>query len=400
MKQHESLLTLAQTYQPQACEWRRHLHRFPETRWQEDASLEWVLEQIRTAKSTFPWQQKTEFSGGLVIDMLVDDKLPWRLFRADIDALPIQEESGLPFSSEHPGLMHACGHDAHSAMLLAAFHAAQSGEVAPKHNVRWVWQRAEENPQTPPVEESGGARLVREGVCDGMEFAHALHIWSDHPAGQFESYPGAMMASSGRIRIELKCQGGHAAMPHLGSNALRIAYEICNALEGFPALVLDPLENVTLEPTILHAGTASNVRPSSAELCFSNRHFLTADATKDYQDQLEKRIRSVVEFYPDARVEVLFTGGHPVTHNSKEDVHQVQTALSEAKQKVKIISPIFAGEDFAYYLQKVPGSLWFLGAHQPTTGSHHTPLFNPSEEVLWRGILFWLVLATTNNVVV
>lgn len=395
MKNTLPLLALAQKYQPKVCQWRRYLHRFPETRWQEDASLEWVLEQIRTTKSTFPWQQKTEFSGGLVIDLHVDENLPWRLFRADIDALPIHEETALSFASEHPGVMHACGHDAHSAMLLAAFHAVQSGEIHPMHNIRWVWQRAEENPQTPPIEESGGARLVREGVCDGMECAHALHIWSDHPEGQFESYPGAMMASSGRIRIELKTQGGHAAMPHLGSNALRIAFEICNALEGFPALALDPLENVTLEPTILHAGTASNVRPSGAELCFSNRHFLDAEATKRYQTQLEKRIRSVVEFYSDAKVEILFTGGHPETRNTESDVHQIRDALINAEQNVKFIRPIFAGEDFAYYLQKVPGSLWLLGAHQPTTGSHHTPLFNPSEEVLWRGILFWLTLATT-----
>jgi len=396
MNQKASLPAFAQSYQPKAVEWRRYLHRFPETRWQEDASLEWVREQIRSAKSTFTWQEKTEFSGGLVIDMQVDEKLPWRLFRADIDALPIQEETELSFSSEYPGVMHACGHDAHSAMLLAAFHAVQSGEIRPTHNIRWVWQRAEENPQTPPVEESGGARLVREGVCDGMKCAHALHIWSDHPAGQFESYPGAMMASSGRIRIELKCQGGHAAFPHLGSNALRIAFEICNALEGFPALALDPLENVTLEPTILHAGTASNVRPSNAELCFSNRHFLDVDAEKQYRNQLEKRIRSVVEFYPDATAKVLFTGGHPVTWNAKEDVHQISESLCEAGQNVKIIPPIFAGEDFAYYLQKVPGSLWLLGAHQSGTGSHHTPLFNPNEEVMWRGILFWLLLATTN----
>lgn len=393
MKQNMPLAALAESYQLGAVEWRRHLHQFPETRWQEDASLQWVLERVQAAKSTFAWHQKTGFSGGLVIDMLVDEKLPWRLFRADIDALPIQEETGLPFASAHSGVMHACGHDAHSAMLLAAYDAVQSGQIQPTHNIRWVWQRAEENPQTPPEEESGGARLVREGVCEGMKSAHALHIWADHPSGQFESYPGAMMASSGRIKIELKCTGGHAAMPHLGSNALRVAHQICTALEGFAALALDPLESTVLEPTVLHAGTAANVRPAQAELWFANRHFLDGGAAKQYQNQLEKRIRDVVDFYSDASAEIRFTGGHPVTRNTPEDVQHLKVLLGEAGQNAQIIPPLFAGEDFAYYLQKAPGSLWLLGAHQPATGSHHTPVFNPSEEVLWRGVLFWLLLA-------
>jgi len=387
------LVSLARQQQSLAIEWRRHLHQYPELRWQEDNSLQWILEQISSIKSTFPWQQQAQFSGGLVVDMTVDPQLPWQLFRADIDALPITEETGLPFTSANLGIMHACGHDAHSAMLLAAYNAVQTGTFTPSHNIRWVWQRAEENPDTPPVEESGGARLVREGVCDNMQCVHGLHIWSTHPAGEFASRPGPMMANSGRIKINIKCSGGHAAVPNLGSNALRIAHQICDALEGFAALALSPLESTVLEPTILHAGTAPNVRPSEAELWFANRHFMNADEALDYQNKLEKRIRSVTDYFEDAAVTIRFIKGHPVLRNTGEDVDRVKVLLEGAKQNATIKPPTFGGEDFAYYLQKTSGSFWYLGGHQEGTGGHHTPIFNPSEDVLWQGVLFWLLLA-------
>ena len=245
----------------------------------------------------------------------------------------------------------------------------------------------------PPVEESGGARLVREGVCDNMHRVHGLHIWSTHPAGEFASRPGPMMANSGRIKINIKCSGGHAASPDLGSNALRIARQICDALEGFAALALSPLESTVLEPTILHAGTAPNVRPAEAELWFANRHFMNAEESAVYNEKLEKRIRSVIDYFEDATVTIRFIKGHPVLSNTDADVDRVKVLLEDAKQNARIQQPVFGGEDFAYYLQKTPGSFWYLGGHQKGTGSHHTPIFNPSEEVLWQGVLFWLVLA-------
>jgi amidohydrolase len=389
--------TLARAFELEVIEYRRYLHTHPYTRWQEDPSLNWILDQVKATVPAYPWTLREEFTGGLVIDMTVDPVLPWKLFRADIDALPINENTDLPFTSAYAGVMHACGHDAHSAILLGAYRAVQRGDFVPACNIRWVWQRAEENPATPPIAESGGARLVREGVCANISFANALHIWSDFPSGLFQSGAGALMANSDRVKINVTCSGGHVANPHLGSNAARIAYNICSALEGFQSTVLDPLQTVVLEPTIIKSGVAGNVRPGEAELWFANRNFLTAEFHTPYKQRIEKRVRSVVEAYSDATCDIEFISGHPVLINDTTDFHHVHGLLQEAGQDVAVMPPTFGGEDFAYYLAKVPGSMWFLGAHQEGTGSHHTPFFNPAEAVFWRGVQFWLLLAGSNT---
>jgi amidohydrolase len=393
----DTLIEIAHEVDDFVLEARHYLHKNPYTRWEEQPVLDWVLGKIREIEGQYQWIHHEHYTGGLIIDMIVDPSLPMRLFRADIDALPITEETGLEFSSGRPGNMHACGHDIHSAMLLGAYKAIQEKPIKPTYNIRWVWQRAEENPNSVPIAESGGKRLVDEGVCEGIVSANALHIWSTLESGMFESYHGPVMANSDRICINIKTSGGHVASPNEGTNAARVACQICAALEGFPSLALDPLEPCVLEPSIIRTGTAGNIRPANAEVWIGNRHFLSGEEEQEYLEKIRHRIASVVAIYPDATADIEFIKGHPALLNDRENYEATQASLCAAGQKVQQMKPTFGGEDFAYYLFKVPGTMWFLGGHQEGTGSHHTPNFNPDESTLWRGTLYWLLLATQSG---
>jgi len=331
-----------------------------------------------------------ETEGGIWTDFVTNPKYPWLLFRADVDGLPIEEKTGLLFASKNNGKMHACGHDIHSAMLLGAIRAIVSGQVVPCYNLRFVFQRAEEN----PITESGGLKLVNEGVLLNISRVFGLHIWATGETGVFYSRSGALLGNSDRMQITITTTGGHVAQPHNGVNALRVAQAIMNSLEGFYNRTLGPVEPATLEPTILNSGTASNVMPAAAVLWYGVRTMLESKNRDQYLDILEGQIQTIVTGFPGASVKINRILGHPALHNTAEDVEKVYTLLGSLGQKVQEHQPILGGEDFAHYLKNRPGAFFMLGANQPGCGDHHMPSFNPDEAVLWRGILFWLCLAT------
>lgn len=370
---------------------RSALHEIPELRFEEVRTLMLIKAEIARFTETYgaPLEVR-ELNGGLVVDFTIDPTMDRLLFRADIDGLPVTEATGLPCASKHPKTMHACGHDTHAAMLLGALRVIAKGAVQPIHNLRFVFQRAEEN----PITESGGAMLVREGVCDGIAAAYALHINPDEPAGTFLSRPGRMLGNSDRVKITLACSGGHVAQPHLGTNAIEIGIEIYRALQALPLRTLGPFEPVSLVPAQFNAGMASNVLPGQAVLWFAARNMLSPDAREKFHEAIRAEVTSVVSRYPGATVEVEVIKGHPILTNTPTEVERIGALLASHGQAVAKAEPELGGEDFAHYLYAVPGCMWMLGAHQEGTGTFHTPTFNPDPSVFWRGVLYWLALAT------
>ncbi len=370
---------------------RRAFHKIPEPSWKEEKTLALLKSELQKIilKSLYP-TKVIEAKGGLWVDLLVDNSLPWILFRSDLDALPIEEETGLFFSSIHEGYMHACGHDCHIAMLLASFYAIATGMIACKSNIRFVWQRAEECGEDP----SGGSLLVQEGVCNNIDFVYGLHISSTLESNTLYSRKNLMMANSCYIEFTINCSGGHVMRPDLGSNAISLMGDVLNHLKGFEKLYFGPDEPLAFVPSIAAAGTKSNIRPNSANFCFAIRNFLPEAERDAFIKAIKARLETITHLYPSAHLFSFdFKPGYPALYNNPENHLFVQNALQE-QEFITLEAPLlFSGEDFSFYLQKTPGSFWLLGAKQDPLFDHHTSKFNPDESSLSQGVAFWLTLA-------
>lgn len=384
---------------------RGELHQIPETRYETSLTRGVIIREIERMKGRGhnPMEVK-ESRGGIVVDLLVGtDAMQTRLFRADFDALPVTEKTNLADASTN-GRMHACGHDIHTAMLLGALKAIQDEGVRPIANLRFVFQDAEEN----PVTTSGGDLLVQEGVCDGVFDVHGLHIDPLGPTGVFRAAPSAMLANSDRFQVVIEAPGGHVARPESSTNAADPALDILLMMKDFAVRspLLGPFAPASLVPTVIdtvgkHRGTVergslSNVRSSFAELWFAVRTFLPHQQRLLLHNTLTANVQSLMARYPDATATVNAICGHPCLFNTPEDVGAVKRLLEQnGEQASDQLQPILGGEDFAHYLKSRPGSFWMLGAHQEGTGDFHSPTFNPDPAVFWRGVHYWLLLATS-----
>jgi amidohydrolase len=374
---------------------RHQLHEIPELAWEEEKTLSLIEKEIKTillkSKLSIKLYRKT---GGIYVDIDLNDKAKRLLFRADIDGLPIQEETNLPFSSKHPGMMHACGHDCHAAMLLGALKLIGEERVRPLYNLRLVWQRAEEI----GMAISGGSSMVKEGVLEGISHAYGLHISSRHKPGTFFSRPGPLASQPGHLYMDIKCSGGHVMHPEIGSNAIDIMTDIHISLRGFALRALGPNEMISFVPSVSKAGSACNIRPGYGTLCYAVRNFLSNERLETFIYQIQKRVEAIIDSYPEARLSsFIYEPGYPSLINDPKSYLFVKHLLNDLEIETLEIPPAFAGEDFSYYLQKSPGSYWVLGAMNQKPIDHHTAVFNPDETVLFKGTAFWLLLATTQH---
>lgn len=374
---------ISKKYEDYVLEVRRHLHRHPELSWEEDETLRYIRGEIEKA----PFEYEMHIAkGGIWVDVTVDPKKERILLRADVDALPIEEGTNLPFTSENPGVMHACGHDCHAAMLLGAFRALE--EFKPSVNIRFVWQRAEEVCHIL----SGGESLVQEGVCEGISKVFALHVGANLTPGIFSTNPGKLLAQSDHLKFEIGCSGGHVKDPERGDNAIDIMTDIHVALRGLDTRFLGPQEAISFTPAISNAGSVHNIFPGKGSATYSLRNYLTKEKRDAFAHHIKERIEGIVKLYPTAFLkEFHLFPGHPTLINTPEIVKESRVILDE-EFTTEYCAPSLAGEDFAYYLQERQGAYWILGAHQGEGHGHHTSRFNPNESVLWKGVAFWLLL--------
>lgn len=388
--QQQKLINISYELENYTIALRRALHKIPELGWKEAKTIKKLKEEIASIqKTSHKSLEVKEVDGGLWVDLTVDVNRPRILLRADIDALPIQEKTNLEFSSEHPGKMHACGHDCHAAMLMGALKALAT-DIEPYYNIRFVWQRAEEFAEC----KSGGKTLVDNGVCAGIEKCYGLHIFSTMTNGILGSRPENFMANATTLEISVQCTGGHIMHPHMGSSAVDILVDIQNSLRGFEKIYFSPLENLVFSPATMHAGTAANIRPCDGYLTFSLRNFLSTEKRDLFIQAVKARIESVISGYDDAKLSNFsFHAGYPPVYNDSYTYQETEAKLTKIGLDTQEIAPLFCGEDFAYISQKVPGVFYGLGAKQGPGWDHHTPFFNPDESVLKKGILYWLAIA-------
>ena len=366
-------------------EWRRDFHAHPELRYDVHRTAGAVAEKLKSfgCDEVVPGIGRTG-----VVGIIRGRKAGTKVvgLRADMDALPLEEETGLPYKSTVPGKMHACGHDGHTAMLLgAAKYLAETRNFAGTAVV--IFQPAEEGG-------AGALAMVKDGLISrfGIQEVYGMHNYPGLPVGEFAIRPGPIMAAADHLQIEIEGKGGHAARPHLSIDTILVGAQMINQLQSIVARNIDPLQSAVISVCMFQAGHTDNVIPQHALLRGTARSL-----TKEVRELLHKRIGEVVEgtarLYG-ASAKITYTNGYPVVVN-----HERQTAFAAdvareiaGKDKVDVdVPPVMGAEDFAFMLAERPGAFIFVG-NGDSAGLHH-PAYDFNDETIPVGTSYWVRLA-------
>ncbi|MBH0330466.1 peptidase M20 [Brevibacillus brevis] len=377
MALQEQLKELLKEMEPQIISWRRHLHQHPELSFQEEKTPALIAEILRGLHFD---EVRTGVGGRGVIGVLRGGR-PGKVvaLRADFDALPIQDQKDVPYKSTVPGVMHACGHDAHTSQLLglASVLAAHREQFAGE--IRFVFQHAEE-------ENPGGAiQMVQDGAVDGVDAIFGVHLWSMFPVGKVFISAGPLMANTDDFSIEIKGKGGHGAVPEETVDSIVIGSQIVGHLQTIASRNVSPLESVVVTVGTFHGGDSTNIIADSCRLTGTVRSFLPA-----VRDRAEQRLTEIAEgtaAMMGGSATVVYERGYPAVINHEKETAIAREAAIAAfgAGRVESMKPLMGGEDFSYYLEKVPGAYLFVGAGNPeklATYPHHHPRFDIDEDAM------------------
>ncbi|GCD81010.1 M20 family metallopeptidase [Parageobacillus thermoglucosidasius] len=377
---NEEIKRLVDEVKEEVIAWRRHLHANPELSFQEEKTAQFVYETLQSF-GNLEISRPTKTS---VMARLIGPQ-PGRVvaIRADMDALPIQEENTFAFASKNPGVMHACGHDGHTAMLLGTAKILSQLRDQIKGEIRFLFQHAEE------LHPGGAEEMVQAGVMDGVDVVIGTHLWSPLERGKIGIVYGPMMAAPDRFFIRIHGKGGHAALPHQTIDAIAVGAQVVTNLQYIVSRNVDPLEPLVVSVTQFVAGTTHNVIPGSVEIQGTVRSF---DETlrKSVPKLMERIIKGITEAHG-ATYEFEFEYGYRPVINNNEVTRVIEETVREVfgEEAVDHIKPNMGGEDFSAFQQKAPGSFFYVGAGNKEKGivyPHHHPRFTIDEDALEIGV--------------
>ncbi|MFD3448128.1 M20 family metallopeptidase [Microbacteriaceae bacterium 4G12] len=364
--------------------WRRYLHKYPELSFYEEKTAAFVYETLQSF-------------GGLEVTRPTKTSVMARLqgakqgkviaLRADMDALPIEEENTFEFASCHPGVMHACGHDGHTAMLLGAAKILTKLKNEIHGEIRFLFQHAEE------MLPGGAEEMINAGVMDGVDAVFGIHLWSTIEVGKVGIVYGPMMAALDTFSFTIYGKGGHAALPHETIDSIAIATQVVTNLQHIVSRNTDPLDSLVISITKFVGGTTHNVIPGSVEIVGTVRS-LNPAVRETIPSMMERVIKGITEAHG-ATYQLEYQSGYRPVINEEETTKVVEETAKElfGEEQVLRMKPIMGSEDFSAYQQQAPGTFFYVGAGNKEKGivyPHHHPKFTIDEDALENGIMMFL----------
>ncbi len=365
-------------------QWRRDFHQYPELGFEEHRTSSIIAETL----ISFGMSPKTGVGKTGVTADLNFGGGPTIALRADMDALPMQETSGLSFSSKHDGVMHACGHDGHMAMLLGTAKILSQMDKELTGTIRFIFQPAEEG--------EGGARyMIKDGCLEGVDEIYGIHVWNYQPVGEVGAKEGPILAAADLFDIIIKGVGGHGATPQGTVDTVIVAAHLIQALQTIVSRNTNPLESTVITIGEINGGHNFNIIADKVRLAGTTRAY-----TKENRSMIQRRMQEIIDGIAKsfgAEITFNYTDGYPPTINHAGPVKKVLQAAG------KVVGPgagepylSMGGEDFSYYLQKVPGCFFFVGSapdgQRQFSTPHHCSHFNMDESALSVGTSVYLHL--------
>ncbi|WP_299874622.1 M20 aminoacylase family protein [uncultured Sulfitobacter sp.] len=367
--------------------WRQHIHQNPELGFEEHATAAYVVDRLRDFGITDITTGIGQTGVVAVIEGKANTSGRTIGLRADMDALPIMEATGLPYASQIPGKMHACGHDGHTAMLLgAAQYLAETRNFDGRCVL--IFQPAEEGG-------GGGNEMVKEGLMErwSIDEVYGMHNMPGYDVGKFAIRPGALLAAADQFDITIEGQGGHAAAPHEAVDTNLAAAHVVVALQSIVSRSVDPVKQVVVSVCTLRSDTVShNILPQTVQLIGTTR---TLD--EDVRDLTETRLREIVSLTAQAHgctADITYDRGYPVTVNHDRETEYAADIAEKVTPDVwRDTPPIMAGEDFSYMLNTRPGAYMMLGnGHGPTV---HHPMYDFNDDAIPAGCSWFAEMVET-----
>jgi len=368
--------------------WRRHLHVNPELSYQERETSAFVADKlagfgIEVVRSAVGYGVVGILKGGLPGNTVV--------LRADMDALPIKEESGCSYTSQKEGIMHACGHDGHTAMLLgaAAYYSSRRAQLAGE--IRFLFQPAEE------VCPGGALGMISEGVLNGADAVYGLHLWTPLPVGTVASAPGPLMASADEFFIDIIGKGGHGGIPHRTIDSIVAGAALVTQLQSIVSRSVDPLRPAVLSVGTIQGGYAQNVVAEKCRITGTVRAF-DEETRLLIRRRIEEMAALVAAAYGASAVVDYLMGYPPLVNHEAECERFFREAPGALGPDVEVVTmeKLMPAEDFSYYVQNTPGCFMFVGAGNPLKDAvypHHHSRFNFDEDALLHGVKLLIAMA-------
>ncbi|WP_096440322.1 M20 family metallopeptidase [Alteribacter populi] len=375
----QSLFTALEERYDEMVKLRRYFHQYPELSFQEVNTPLYIANYHEKLGHEV---RRNVGERGVVATLKGAHPGPTVALRADFDALPIQDEKDVPYSSTVPGVMHACGHDGHTALLLVLAKTLSERKDQLHGNIAFIHQHAEE------VAPGGAKAMIEDGCLKGVDVIFGTHLWATEPLGKIQYNNRALMAAADRFEINIQGQGGHGAQPHKTKDAILVGSQLVQSLQQVVSRRVDPLDSAVISIGSFEAKNAFNVISDTAKLIGTVRTF---DAS--VQEKVQKEMKRIIDgtaMSSETEISFTYEKGYPALINHEQEASLIDSQLTsiDGVEQVEHAKPQMGGEDFSYYLHNVKGAFFFTGAQGANVDSpypHHHPKFDFDEKAMVLG---------------